>query len=186
MAGPDPRELGGGISEHSGLPGPCSAAPPLGAAARGSARSGLWTRETGRCAHSTAEDGCVVIQALANQEIPIASRRAPASSYPSLSLSPEPDLNRGVGTALGKWRCERFTRGHVFTLHALGPQDSLATFSALRECPEDALFGWSVPNWDSSALVSPSPQATPPLTFAFGLKLIGGLFNCIFTSKLAY
>lgn len=46
MAGPDPRELGGGISEHSRQPGPCSPAPPLGAGARGSPRSGLWTRET--------------------------------------------------------------------------------------------------------------------------------------------
>lgn len=35
--------------------------------------------------HYTAEDGCVVIQALANQEIPITSRRAPTSPYPSPS-----------------------------------------------------------------------------------------------------
>lgn len=55
------------------------------------------------------------------------------------TLWPEPDLNRGVGTALGKRRCEPFTRGHVRILHALGPQDSLVTFSALRESPEGAL-----------------------------------------------
>lgn len=61
------------------------------------------------------------------------------------SLWPEPDLNLGVGTALGKRRCEGFTRGQVLTLQALGPQDSLVTFSALRESPEDALSGWSAP-----------------------------------------
>lgn len=112
----------------------------------------------------------MVIQALARREIPIASRRAPASSYPSLSLSPEPDLNRGVGTALGKRRCERFTRGHVFSLHALGPQDSLVTFSALLECPEDALSGWSVPNWDSSDSRGPcvtQPSGHTPTHFCF-------------------
>lgn len=75
MAGPDPRELGGGISEHSGLPGPCSPAPPLGAGALGSAR------RLDAVGHNTGGRR----MRGADLEIPIASRWAPASSYPSPS-----------------------------------------------------------------------------------------------------
>lgn len=121
MAGPDPRELGGDISEHSGLPGPCSPAPPLGAGALGLARSGLWTGETGRCG---ALHGGRWMRGDPGTCQPGNTHHFTAGSDFSLpfSLSPEPDLNLGVGTALGKRRCEQLTRGQVLTLQALGPQ----------------------------------------------------------------
>lgn len=76
-------------------------------------------------------------QALANQEIPIASRPASAFSHPSLSRPNRIQILGCGGTALVNRRRERFTRGHVFILHALGPQAFPVTLSALRESPED-------------------------------------------------
>lgn len=125
MAGPDPRELGGSICEHSRLPGPCSSAPPLGAGARGSPSSGLWSRETGRC--GTQHGGKWMHrarQALANQEIAITSWPAPAFSHPSL-LRRNRIETLGWGDSFREPECERFTRRHVFTLHALGPRPFL-------------------------------------------------------------